>query len=191
MKKICSLGWWLPRVYFRDREEINYKRDGVHRSLLHFKKEELRNCYVCSCCSFRLTASSCSLLKGKSIRLFVVTHQFPNLLSADAHICTNCRIIYNKWITLPEFCELLQTINSCHEIVIATINKADDKSGDIEECTNGIPGETGSMDSVSDNESFEESSVNGQIEDEEMAFDESNMDASSVWCSLFSSAFAF
>ena len=47
------------------------------------------------------------------------------------------------------------------------------------------------MDSVSDNESFAESPVNDQIEDEEMAFNESNMDANSVWCALFSSVFAF
>ena len=83
----------------------------------------------------------------------------------NAYICTNRPIIYDKWTAVPEFCELLQTVDTNPEITTAAIGKAEDEGTKMEECTNekygddeptdDMSNETDLVDSVNDDESFE------------------------------------
>ena len=203
-----------------DREKIDQKIDSLYRSLFHLKKMESKKYYVCVCCNVRLTANSRRPVKGRSIRLFVATRLFPNLLSTDAYICTKCRLMYNKWIAVPEFCEFLQTIDSYPEVTTAAINKVDDEGEEMEEywneqmeeysneeynddqATDDISDETDLMDdghidaseigsSASDEELFDESPANDRMKDEEMASDENHIEVGSVLFILFSPGLSF
>ena len=97
--------------------------------------ESKRYC-VCACRSVRLTVSNRGPVKGRSIRLFVATLLLPNTLSTDAYIGTKCHTMYKKWIAVPEFCELLQTIDSYPEVTTATTDNVDDEDEETEGCVN-------------------------------------------------------
>ena len=114
-------------------------------------------------------------------------------LATDAFICTKCRIVYSKWMTLPEFSHILGAIDNDAEtasVVMENINEeVDEEEQYVNEETSGgeppddVSVETGSMDdesndvnkvdsSSSDNEFFDDSAVNGgYVEDEEITAD--------------------
>ncbi|CAF4519829.1 unnamed protein product [Rotaria sp. Silwood2] len=152
--------------------------------------------YTCACCAGRVTASSRRPLIGKCIRLFVATRLFPTSLSTDGYICTKCRIMYNKWMALPEFCNILRTIDNNHETEGIVIDKTSDEDGETKMCMDVEINSDDSMDdasveidstdggsdavnkedsSSSDDDSFDDSADNGlQAEDEEVTAVEAN-----------------
>ena len=138
--------------------------------------------YVCVCCAGHATAGGRRPLIGKCIRLFVATRLFPMSLTTDAFICTKCRIMYSKWMALPEFCHILRAINNNTERASVVMENANDKYDELEQCMDegnsggelldDVSVETDSMDDESndvnkegslssDTESFDDSAVNG------------------------------
>ena len=167
--------------------------------------------YVCACCAGRVTAGGRRSLIAKSVRLFVATRLFPMSLATDAFICTKCRIMYSKWMALPEFNHILGAIDNDAEtasVVMENINEeADEEEQYVNEETSGEKPpddasiETELMDdesndvnkvdsSSSDNEPFDDSAVNGDyVEDEEITADEDYV-VSSFRCISSSCSFA-
>ena len=150
--------------------------------------------YVCVCCAGRVTTGERRPLIGKCIRLFVAIRLFPMSLATDAFICTKCRIMYNKWMALPEFCHILRAIDSNTERASVVMENANDEEDEVEQCmdeenSSGEPlddvsVETDSMDDESnavnkedslssDNESVDDSAINGDhVKNDEITADE-------------------
>ena len=167
--------------------------------------------YVCACCAGRVTAGGRRSLIGKSVRLFVATRLFPMSLATDAFICTKCRIMYSRWMGLPEFSHILGTIDNNAEtasVVMENINEEtnEEKQYVNEETSGGEPPDDAPLEtesigdesndvnrvdsSSSDNESFDDSAVNGDyVEDEEITADKDYEVVSSFRCLSSSCSF--
>ena len=159
---------------------------------------------MCVCCAGCVTAGGRRPVIGKCIRLFVATRLFPMSLAMDAFICTKCRIMYSKWMALPELCHILRAIDSNTERVSLVMENANDEEGEVEQCMDeensggepldDISVETDSMDDESnvvnkedslssDNESFDGSAVNGDhVKNDKVTADEHYELVSSFRC---------
>ena len=83
----------------------------------------------CVCCGNRLTANNRCPVTDKGIRCFVGTRLFPSHLPNNGHICSKYRSMYDKWKVLPEFHDILTTIDSDQRTADTTAN---DISGEDE-----------------------------------------------------------
>ncbi|CAF4139972.1 unnamed protein product, partial [Rotaria sordida] len=104
--------------------------------------------------------------------------------------------MYNKWMALPEFCNILRTIDNNHETEGMVIGKTSDEDGETKMCMDVENNSDDSMDdacvetdstdggsdavnkedsSSSDDDSFDDSADNSlQVEDEEVTAVEAN-----------------
>ena len=157
---------------------------------------------ICACCGDRLNARSRRPLIGKRIRFFVATRVFPTSLSTDEYICNKCRAMYSKWTALPEFHDLLSTIDSQEQTTATAIGNISDKNGKAagrmddengtDQLTDNTPSEIDSMDadcpgvrtmsaSSSDVVSVDDfAASDDQIEDEQVNPDEESEAVSSA-----------
>ncbi|CAF3181256.1 unnamed protein product [Rotaria socialis] len=143
---------------------------------------------ACACCGDRLTASCRRSLKGKCIRLFVAARLFPTSLPTDGYICTKCRFMFNQWTALPEFCDVLTTINNSHQAAnaVTDVVRDEDEDNGTDQLIDDTSSVADSMDdgsirvqtanaSSSDSESIYDSAVTSdQVDDAEINSDESS-----------------
>ncbi|CAF1560311.1 unnamed protein product [Rotaria magnacalcarata] len=143
---------------------------------------------ACACCGDRLTASCRRSLKGKCVRLFVAACLFPASLPTDSYICTKCRFMFNQWTALPEFCDVLTTINNNHQAANVVTDVVSDENEDngTDQLIDDTSSVTDSMDdgsirvqtvnaSFRDSKSIYHSTVTSdQVDDEEITSDKSS-----------------
>lgn len=120
----------------------------------------------CLCCGGRLTANNRRPVTGKSVRLFVVTRLFPLELPNNGYICNKCRSMYNKWKVLPEFYEILKTIDDDHQTTSTT---TDDISSEDEY----MDGENGSSSEAVSDEHMDDENGSDQLQNETSSGNES------------------
>jgi hypothetical protein len=146
----------------------------------------------CVCCGCRLTLNGRRPVADKSVRLFVATRLFPSHLPNNGHICGKCRAMYNKWKALPEFRDILTTIDDGHQTTSTTVDDIGSEAGSDDECMDGEngsdqpvsetssdsesmhddPGDDQTVDtSSSDNQSVDDATSDDHVKDEEMTSD--------------------
>ena len=83
---------------------------------------------ICICCGDRVAANERRPVVGTCIRLFVAARLFPAYLPSDGYICNKCRSMYKKWKVLPEFCDVLTTIDDCHRMTTTSVDNITDEA---------------------------------------------------------------
>jgi hypothetical protein len=91
---------------------------------------------------------------AKTVRIFVATRLFPSYLPDDGYICSKCRLMYNKWKAVPEFYDILTTIDDSHQITNTTIDDISNEDA-----------------SSSDNQSVDGATNDDHIKNKEMSSD--------------------
>ncbi|CAF4723590.1 unnamed protein product [Rotaria sp. Silwood2] len=148
--------------------------------------------YVCLCCGCLLTPNGRRPVTDKFVQLFVATRIFPSYLPNDCHICMKCRSMCNKWKALPEFHDVLTTIDNNDQTTNTTSDDSSSEGVSDDECMDGenvsdepvnaTSSKNESMDddyggdqilgvSSSDNQSFDDAAGDDHTKDEEKSSD--------------------